>query len=130
MQQENGKGLSISVRSFVTAIGIIFLLMTLAYGLTFLIPGGAYARVADAGGNLIIDTAAAFTYTDGGKARLYSPAIARNQAALQETESLLGRVYRGSIAMLVSTLADGRGLSQADIDELSAVLEKAKEEQA
>ncbi len=66
MQQENGKGLSISVRSFVTAIGIIFLLMTLAYGLTFLIPGGTYARIADAGGNLIIDTAAAFTYTDGG----------------------------------------------------------------
>jgi len=77
-----------------------------------------------------LETKGALTYTDGGKARLYSPAIARNQAALQETESLLGRVYRGSIAMLVSTLADGRGLSQADIDELSAVLEKAKEEQA
>ena len=69
----------------------------------------------------------ALTYSEGGKARLYTPAITRQQAALQETVSLLGRIYQGSVGMLVSTLADGRGLSQADIDELSAILEKAKE---
>ena len=66
MGQAKNKGLNISVRSFVTAIVIIFLLMILAYSLTFLIPGGTYTRVVDADGNLVIDTCAAFTYTDGG----------------------------------------------------------------
>ena len=77
-----------------------------------------------------LEAKGAVTYAEGGRARLYSPAVAREQAALRETESLLGRVYRGSIGMLVSTLADGRGLTQSDIDELSAILERAKGEQA
>ena len=38
------------------------------------------------------------------------------------------RVYRGSVGMMVNTLADGRGLTQADIDELTAILEKARRE--
>ena len=74
-----------------------------------------------------LESKGAIRYAEGGKARLYSPAITRHQAALQETESLLKRIYRGSVGMMVSTLADGRGLTQADIDELSAILEKAKE---
>ena len=77
-----------------------------------------------------LESKGAIRYTEGGKARLYSPAIPRQQAALQETESLLKRIYRGSIGMMVSTLADGRGLTQADIDDLSAILARAKEEQS
>jgi len=76
-----------------------------------------------------LEAKGALRYTEGGKARIYSATITRQQAALRETESLLGRIYRGSVAMLVSTLADGRGLTQEDIDELSAILEKAKEDQ-
>lgn len=76
-----------------------------------------------------LETKGAIRYDAGGKARLYSPAITRRQAALRETESLLKRIYRGSVGMLVNTLADGRGLSQSDIDELAAILEKAKEDQ-
>lgn len=34
------KGLNISAKSFVTAIGVIFVLMLLTYGLTFVVPGG------------------------------------------------------------------------------------------
>ena len=77
-----------------------------------------------------LENKGAICYTEGTKARLYSPAITRQQAALQETESLLKRIYRGSVGMMVSTLADGRGLTQADIDDLSAILERAKEEQS
>lgn len=76
-----------------------------------------------------LESKGAICYQAGGKARLYSPAVTRRQAALRETESLLKRIYRGSVGMLVNTLADGRGLSQADIDQLSAILEKAKEDQ-
>lgn len=77
-----------------------------------------------------LEAKGAISYKEGGKARLYSPDIPRNQAALRETESLLRRVYRGSLGMLVNTLADGPGLTDADIDELTAILEKAKEGQS
>ncbi len=76
-----------------------------------------------------LEAKGALAYTEGGRARQYSPTIPRSQAALQETESLLHRVYRGSVGMLVNTLADGRGLSREDIEELSAILEKARSEQ-
>ena len=73
-----------------------------------------------------LEAKGAVTYTEGGRARQYIPAVPREQAALEETESLLRRVYRGSVGMMVNTLADGRGLSDEDIEELSAVLEKAR----
>ena len=66
MDTNEKQGLNISVRSFITAIVVIFCLMVAAYILTMTIPGGAYARVEDASGNLILDTAAGFTYTEGG----------------------------------------------------------------
>ena len=47
------QGLNVSVKSFLTAIVVILLLMVLTYGLTFLIPGGEYARIADEAGNLV-----------------------------------------------------------------------------
>ncbi len=40
MKENKNKGLNISVKSFVTAIMILFVLMVLTYGLTCLIPGG------------------------------------------------------------------------------------------
>lgn len=73
-----------------------------------------------------LEAKGAVSYIEGGRARLYSPTISRDQAALQETESLLHRVYQGSVGLMVNTLADGRGLSDEDIAELSAVLEKAR----
>ena len=76
-----------------------------------------------------LEAKGALRHTEGARARLYSPTVLREQAALQETESLLRRVYRGSVGMMVNTLADSRGLSAADIEELSAILEKAKEGQ-
>ena len=75
-----------------------------------------------------LEAKGAVTYTEGGRARQYAPAVLREQAALEETESLLRRVYRGSVGMLVNTLADGRGLTDQDIEELSAVLENARRE--
>ncbi len=54
-------GLQIGVRSFLTAIAVIFVLMVGAYVLTLTVPGGEYARAADASGNLVIDTEAGFS---------------------------------------------------------------------
>ena len=59
-------GLNIGVRSFLTAIGVIFCLMVASYVLTLVIPSGAYTRTTDGDGHLIVDTAAGFTYVEGG----------------------------------------------------------------
>ena len=60
------KGLNISAKSFVSAIGIILLLMTVTYALTFIIPGGEYKRILDEHGNQIIDQAVGFQNVKGG----------------------------------------------------------------
>ena len=60
------KGLSISTTSFITATILIFVLMVLTYIMTFMVPGGEYARVLDENGNQIIDIAGGFTYIEGG----------------------------------------------------------------
>jgi len=66
MHPEEHKELNISVRSFIGAITVIFLLMIASYLLTLLIPGGTYARTYDQSGNLLIDTSGGFTLTEGG----------------------------------------------------------------
>ena len=62
----NKQTINLSARSFIAAILVIFLLMVGAYILTLTIPGGIYPRTEDAAGNLIIDTAAGFSFTQGG----------------------------------------------------------------
>ena len=63
---------------------------------------------------------------EGGKAKQYFPAIRREDAALAETESFLDRVYGGSLGLMMSAMAESRGLTEADIAELSAILDKAE----
>lgn len=65
-QKTGGEGINIGVRSFLVAIGIIFVLMVATYILTLVVPGGEYARIEDAGGHMIIDTESGFRYVDGG----------------------------------------------------------------
>lgn len=66
MNKKSSNKLNVSVMSFLTAIAVIAVLMILAYILTFLIPGGAYARTLDESGNSIIDVNGGFQYIDGG----------------------------------------------------------------
>ena len=66
MSVKRENGLNISVKSFLTAIIVIFGLMVSAYVLTFVIPGGQYLRITDENGHLLIDTASGFSYVEGG----------------------------------------------------------------
>lgn len=66
MEDQNKKSMSISAKSFISALIVIFILMITAYVLTFLIPGGQYARTYDESGNQIITADSEFTYVDGG----------------------------------------------------------------
>ena len=62
--QENKAGLNISVRSFITAIIVIFVLMLSAYLLTFVIPSGEFARIENEAGQTVIDTAGGYRPVD------------------------------------------------------------------
>lgn len=66
MSNNQKTGLSISIKSFITAIAVILLLMIASYLLTLFIPAGVYGRVEDASGNLVIDTAGGYRQTEGG----------------------------------------------------------------
>lgn len=61
----------------------------------------------------------------GERAKRYSPALAKKDAARAETESFLGKVYGGSFGLMMSAMVESHGLTPADIAELSAILEKA-----
>lgn len=66
MQATETKGLSISVKSFLTAIIVIFALMTASYILTLTIPAGSFVRFLGGSGNLVIESADNFFYCEGG----------------------------------------------------------------
>ena len=68
------------------------------------------------------------TYEVSGRAKVFRAALAREDAAAAETDSLLERAFHGSVGLLVSSLVDRSSLSRADIDELYAILDKAEEE--
>ena len=67
-------------------------------------------------------------YELSGRAKVFRAALAREDAAAAETDSLLERAFQGSVGLLVSSLVDRSSLTKADIDELYAILDKAEEE--
>ena len=61
----------------------------------------------------------------GDRAKRYYPLLAQKDAARAETESFLGKVYGGSLGLMMSAMVESRQLSESDIAELSAILDKA-----
>lgn len=55
---------------------------------------------------------------------VYFPEVTREEAAARQTRDLLGRVYHGSLSLLLSAMTQEESLSQAEIDELYAVLDE------
>ena len=68
------------------------------------------------------------SYTEQGRTKVFTPAVTREEVSIQETQSLLQRAYHGSIGLLVSTMAQENSLTPADIEELTRILEAAKED--
>ena len=58
---------------------------------------------------------------------VYVPLIAREEAAVRETDSFLSRVYRGSVSTLLSAVTQRQSLTRAEIDELYDIIRKAEE---
>lgn len=74
-----------------------------------------------------LEAKGAVTHTEGQRAKQYSPLILQEDAAREETESFLSKVYGGSLGSLVNAMVSSRALTEADLEELSAILEQAKE---
>ena len=74
-----------------------------------------------------LEAKGAVRHEEGARAKAYSPAVDRETAARAETESFLGKVYGGSLGLLVSAMVESRALTEEDLAELSAILEKGGE---
>lgn len=72
-----------------------------------------------------LEAKGAVRHQEGGRARQYFPTVERWDAARVETENFLSKVYGGSLGLMVSNLVENRALTEADLAELSAILERA-----
>lgn len=57
-----------------------------------------------------------------GGVKLYRPLVGREDAALVETRDFLGRVYHGSVSLMLSAMTRKQALSREEIDELYELL--------
>ena len=59
--------------------------------------------------------------------KAFRPLIRREEAALQESEDFLSRVYQGSLSLMVSTMTQKQALSQEELGELYKILQELEE---
>ena len=67
-------------------------------------------------------------YQSNGRAKLYFPVLRQEDAIKRETNRFLDKVFDGRLGVMLNAMIDSRPLTQADLDELSAILERAKGE--
>lgn len=60
-----------------------------------------------------------------GKEKRYFPAVEREAAVVSETRSFLDRVYRGSVGLMMNTMAQRQELTDEDLRQLRAILAQA-----
>lgn len=72
-----------------------------------------------------LEAKGAVTHEEGGRAKRYVPLLRREDAARAETENFLSKVYGGSLGLMMSAMAQSKALTEEDIAELSAILERA-----
>ena len=60
-----------------------------------------------------------------GKGKRYFPAVEQEVAVVSETRSFLDRVYRGSVGLMMNTMAQRQELTQEDLRQLRAILAQA-----
>ena len=65
----------------------------------------------------------AVRHEEGRRAKLYFPAVDREYAIEVETETFLDKI--GGLGLLMSAMVEKNALTENDIAELSAILEKA-----
>ncbi len=76
-----------------------------------------------------MESKGAVRWQDGGRARLYYPAVEREDLSAQEARGFIDRVYRGSVGSMVNSLIEDHSLTKSDIDELYDILRRAEEKE-
>lgn len=68
----------------------------------------------------------AVRHEEGSRAKLFYPNVDQKEVTVKETRGFLDRVYRGSLSLMVNSMADSRALSKQEIEELYEILRKAE----
>lgn len=66
----------------------------------------------------------AISVDESGTVRMYSPIWSREETILEETHSILERVYRGDLLLMMSNAVKEQKLSKAEIEELRKMLDR------
>ena len=61
--------------------------------------------------------------------KMYAPLVERQEAVVKETQNFLSRVYKGSVSVMMSAIAQKQDLSRKEIEELYAILDNAKKKE-
>ena len=73
-----------------------------------------------------LEVKGAVRHEAGGRAKQFYPAVAQSDAARTETESFLGKVYGGSLGLMVNSMLRAHSLSDEEVEELRALLGSAE----
>lgn len=68
----------------------------------------------------------AIYHEEGERAKHYYPKIDRQEAALQETEEFLDKVFGGRMGLMLITMMERKALSGEEISELYEILRRAE----
>lgn len=66
----------------------------------------------------------AITKTMEGRTKVYRPLISQEEYGHEQSNTMLDRFYHGSIASFVAHFAQSDELTQRDIDEIRAIIDK------
>ncbi len=78
-----------------------------------------------------LEAKGAVRHEEGARAKKFYPTVKQGDAARAETlaasfqKEHYGKVYGGSLGLMMSAMVEGCALTRKDIDELSAILEQA-----
>ena len=67
-------------------------------------------------------------YEEGERAKLFYPDIEKTEAAFQETEEFLNKVFNGRLGLMLNTMVERKSLSGEEITELYEILKRAEED--
>ncbi|MDE6568436.1 MAG: BlaI/MecI/CopY family transcriptional regulator [Lachnospiraceae bacterium] len=70
----------------------------------------------------------AVAWQTNGRAKHYYPVLEKEQSCVQETEDFLERVYKGSLGLMLTTMAKQEKLAKEDIDELRKILNEGEQD--
>lgn len=67
-------------------------------------------------------------HESNGRAKIFFPVLAREDAVKQETRHFLEKVFDGQVGVMLNSMVDNHRLTPKELEELTAILKKQKGE--